>query len=172
MGHQKYGSCSWQEVVTMADSHPSSSAVEDIHRNVLAAIQLEKAALKKQLQELEAVEAFHARRAGVEITASPKPDALIYQSDGSVLAVEAKAITPSATKHDAAAFALNRIGKPAKIGQIADFLVSVGYGVGVDRRIFFNGLYTALKRREDLFERAGEARWRLRETEKEGAADG
>jgi hypothetical protein len=150
----------------------------DVHRNVLATLQAEKQELINQWREIERVEQFHCRRAGMDPPATvvfPGYDeaspTFVMSAAQAIRAVIGDRVSPDMTKHDAAAYALKKIGRPAKIGQIADYLASVGYGKGADRRVQFNGLYTALKRRADMFEAVGGAKWRLKERAAEEEAD-
>lgn len=148
-------------------NHRVSPATDDLHRNVLAAIRREKEELLGQLAELEFAERFHSLRAGLDapaslIQGSMAIDAKPAGTNGVDISTNAGKLPKSATKHDAAAFALKAIGKPAKIGQMVDYLVSIGYGAGITRRLMFNGLYLSMKRREKVFEAVGDAKWRLK----------
>lgn len=138
---------------------PISHISAETHRKIVDDVRQQKDALRQQLEELEAVERFHAKLAGMNGTAVETQQL----QPATVLAAEVH-VPKNATKHDAAALALRSIGRPAKIGEIADFLVDRGYGVELSRRIFFNGIYTALKRRTDLFKPAGDACWALQQT--------
>jgi hypothetical protein len=53
------------------------------------------------------------------------------------------------------------LGPRMKIGDMVDKAVASGYGKGVKRRILFNGFYTAMNRRTDMFRKVGEAEWEL-----------
>ena len=50
---------------------------------------------------------------------------------------------------------------PMKVGEILELLQSRGYDTDKERRVLFNGLYTALNRRKDLFYRAEDSTWAL-----------
>lgn len=133
----------------------------DVHRQILADVWEEKAALLERLKELEAVERFHAMRVGIPLRN--------HAGSGGTSVLNGTAAVSSAAKvpadmmvHDAAAFALTHLGRPSKIGEMADFLLTKGYGTKKKRRMFFNALYTALKRRDDLFEQIADARWKLK----------
>jgi hypothetical protein len=71
------------------------------------------------------------------------------------------------TKREAARRALEAIGQPARIPEIADLLLKWGMGDDVDRRVFKNTIYNAMNRADDEFAKDGPL-WRLTEWAREG----
>ena len=55
-----------------------------------------------------------------------------------------------------------RFGKPVKIGEIVDYLQSQGHANNMSRRLLYNAVYVALRRRTDMFEQLSDWRWKLK----------
>jgi hypothetical protein len=149
-----------------------SQPTTNMHRAFLEQVRRDKAALQDkivdlqaELASLEAVEQYHHARAGiVDDSDLSDVDSGLIEGTPPLAVQESQRLLPGASKHEAAKFMLERIGHPAKIGEVLDGLVRNGYGGELDRRIFFNSLYTALNRREDLFRKVGRGLWALRES--------
>lgn len=58
---------------------------------------------------------------------------------------------------------LRRIGRPARVPEIAKELVEHGIGQNLSRQVFANSLFTAFSRRDDIFTKEGPGLWGLKE---------
>jgi hypothetical protein len=105
------------------------------------------AALKQQVVELESVVAFHRRQG------SKRPGNAINGK------VPDRPGYSGLTKHAVAEAVLRNLG-PTTLPDIVTHLIDTGYGD--DRRAVYNGIFTALKRKTDLFEVKGD-KWHLKE---------
>ncbi len=132
----------------------------DMHRAMLEDVRRKKAALTEELRRLEIVEKYHA----AQISDAPPSlfdlvnETVPFRADASetIDTKERRArfrLKTGVTKHDAAHIALECIGRPAKIKEIAEFLLKRDYGVDAKPNILFNALFTALNRKTDMFKR-------------------
>ena len=78
-------------------------------------------------------------------------------------AAKAERLNPKAMWHEAAKFGLKRFDRPARISEIADAVAETGYRAGLKRRLLYNAIFVALKRRKDLFEILPDSRWKLKD---------
>ena len=112
----------------------------------------------EELRRLEIVEKYHA----AQISDAPPSlfdlvnETVPFRADASetIDTKERRArfrLKTGVTKHDAAHIALECIGRPAKIKEIAEFLLKRDYGVDAKPNILFNALFTALNRKTDMF---------------------
>jgi hypothetical protein len=123
-----------------------------MHRQFAAKVREQLEPLYAQVRELEAVERFHLIQAGEQFP----------PTNGPAPSVRAAKVPPGTTWHDAAKIAIKGLGRPAKIGDIADYLLAQGFGAKLSRRRMYNALYVALMRRKDLFEPLSGSQWKLK----------
>lgn len=134
----------------------------DVHDQILQEVrtdihfkqaQIER--LQAELDELRSVEKYHSGKIG---NASPTN----YVAGNHKPAI-AKGRFDGMTKHDAIAAVLTELRRPLKTREIDDILVKSGFGADLDEKVRVNGLYLALSRKEDMFEKIGKGLWTLKE---------
>lgn len=136
-----------------------NNTIASMHAAFLAEIREKREALQAELEELRAVEKYHEAQLAATSNGSTREE----EDAGQPTPYLDELGLLGATKHDAAATAIKHIGRPAKVGEIVDWLKQYGYDADLKRRIAFNGIYTALKRRDDMFVELDDSRWGLRE---------
>lgn len=140
-----------------------------MHLEFLQEIRETREELQKELDELQAVEAYHAdqlRKYGVPpevISEISPPDS--SQPNGKIIGKFSLHLengpSDETPKHEAAAWAIQKIGHEAKVGEIVDELTDAGYGLPLGRRILHNSLHTAMSRKEDVFKKVRPGVWDL-----------
>lgn len=132
---------------------------DESHRSIATDVREKIQLLKKQLRLLRAVERYHLIQAG---EVDPEENG---REQTPVITVKLPKLGPITPWHEAAAIAIKKLGQPPKIGEMADYLQAHGFRSKMSRRRIFNGLYVALKRRDDMFEQIDDARWKLKAQE-------
>ena len=129
-----------------------------MHRTFVEEIRQRRLAITEELKRLEIVERVHLD--------------LISQlsnqcTNGGVMAVQPPENPPrdasldGLTKHDACKIALQHLGGRQKTALVAEWLISRGYGNGMEKRVFYNACYTAMNRKEETFKRMKGGEWEL-----------
>lgn len=144
-----------------------SDAMIAMHRAFLQEIRQKKAAIEVELRSLETVERYHESQLSALGYTQPRvPSVSVAQNENATSEPASSDRPPvhaiylsGVSKHSAAKYALENIGKPSRISTIVDWLLRQGYGRELDRRVFFNSIYTAMARRTDMFEKVGEGVW-------------
>jgi hypothetical protein len=144
----------------------------------LARAQDRKTAIRREIALLEAQEAgVRRRRTELEKEAADWDRAVelysetmgVAGSSGEQDAAPGQLAVPIAPPKESIADLIQRrleeVGSPAKVGDIAAWLVEVGK-LGPSRgNQNYSVVYTTLLRNEERFEKVGRGEWRLRETE-------
>ncbi|MCH8042133.1 MAG: hypothetical protein IID44_00300 [Planctomycetes bacterium] len=136
------------------------------HREFLDEIREKRLALKHKLENLTTVEKYHAdevlRLEGPLATVNLAPEVQTETSDHA--AQNGFSISESATKHEACRLALRAMGRRSKTPEIADWLVAHGYGRNLRTKILRNACFTAMARKEEIFDKI-DGKWGLIEAE-------
>ena len=59
--------------------------------------------------------------------------------------------------------ALRELGGRRKTAEVGDWLLARGCGNGMEKRVFYNAVYTAMERRKDIFKKGKGGLWELTE---------
>jgi hypothetical protein len=121
--------------------------------------------LKARLTKLETLDALVAELLSESPSDGPSNgsqlDSVIATSHG-LLAVETK-VLDNLSWAEKVRRALEASGKDLSVGEIMDEIKRLGYAIDKPRNIFYNSVYTALKR-SSWFEQADDNKWRMAET--------
>jgi len=168
---------------------PAPDSRYEMHVAFISELRERRAEMEKALNDLKTVEEFHLEqiqryeapdKIGGEMNghrSAIKLDAPIHASnivachqplgsadrDESVNREEGP--HEAATKHEAAAWALHKYGRPMKVGAMVQMLQRAGYGTDLERRVLHNSLHTAMVRKPDQFKKAGGGFWELEKWE-------
>lgn len=137
--------------------------LSNLHRQAIAEVRREKAALEERLKMLAAVEHYHAE--AIEAIPSREHSSQSGQIDDACESFNESLSRQmeGAKKYEAAEIALKHLNKPSRIAQIIQVLWDGGYATDVEKRQLHNTLYTGMLRRDDIFEKGEDGLWALRE---------
>jgi len=128
-----------------------------MHRAFLEEVIAKREKLRKEDDQLAAVEDYHRRI--VEELAPAGQNGTAATGGRSREVKDMRLLR--AQRHEACQIALEELGGHAKTQEIAAWLRARGYGSEFDERVFQNTCYTALTRKTELFEKVGPGEWKL-----------
>jgi len=129
-----------------------------MHRTFLSEIRQRRQAIEEELQRLETVEQYHLDR--ISQLSAPSPQS-VGVAESPVATTPVDVPVDGLTKHDACELALRQLGGRQKTVQVAEWLLTRGYGNRMEKRVFYNACYTAMNRKKGVFKKIKGGQWEL-----------
>lgn len=129
---------------------------------LLTDVRREIQALEKELDELRRVESYLAKTPTPVSPPPTPPTPPVQLSPESPPVSHARRFSSVTSIAEAVAAILKESGRPMRSGEIAEIMTAGGYPAKGDERGFSNTVFSAIRRREDLFEKRGRGLFGLR----------
>ncbi|MGA2619747.1 MAG: hypothetical protein ABSF26_19215 [Thermoguttaceae bacterium] len=136
------------------------------HRHFLSEVRQRRVELAEEEKRLAIVEQFHLDAVSrLSKPARPRP-ATVNDHLPATEASPLHDVTPVdfsgvTRRYDACAMALRQLGGHQKTPAIARWLLAKGYVTGMEERVFYNAVYTAMNRKKDMFKKLRGGKWEL-----------
>jgi hypothetical protein len=130
-----------------------------MHQTFISELRQRRHAITEELKRIDTVEQYH--NDVIAQLSNPAPQVAEEVVDPPIERTHTDLSLKGLTKHGACELALRQLGGRQKTTQVADWLLSRGYGSNMKKRVFCNACYTAMNRKKEVFKKMNRGEWEV-----------